>query len=176
MRNKLVKIFAALSMLMMVPAVAFAEYKLNLQTPNTALGHTIFDLHTIITWICVVIFILVFGFMFYAIYAHRKSVGHKAANFHEHFWVEVSWTIVPCIILVAIIILSSFIRRYLLFFLMNVVSKKFFNQFQNHNQTDFKNTNEHKPEGSVTIDTNVAGKSNRKDDRDGEYVDYEEIK
>ena len=101
MRNKLVKIFAALSMLMMVPAVAFAEYKLNLQTPNTALGHTIFDLHTIITWICVVIFILVFGFMFYAIYAHRKSVGHKAANFHEHFWVEVSWTIVPCIILVA---------------------------------------------------------------------------
>ena len=104
MRNRLAKISAALSslaMLLMVPAVAFAEYKLNLQAPNTALGHTIFDLHTIITWICVVIFVLVFGFMFYAVYAHRKSVGHKAAHFHEHFWVEVAWTIVPAIILLA---------------------------------------------------------------------------
>ncbi len=107
MRNKLAQIFAALSkaaMLLMIPAVAFAEYKLNLQTPNTALGHTIFDLHTIITWICVVIFVLVFGFMFYAVYAHRKSVGHKAANFHEHFWVEVAWTLVPAIILLVMMV------------------------------------------------------------------------
>ena len=110
MRNKRAQILAALSMwfaramLLMVPAVAFAEYKLNLQIPNTALGHTIYDLHSIITWICVVIFILVFGFMFYAVYAHRKSVGHKAAHFHEHFWVEVAWTIVPAIILLVMMV------------------------------------------------------------------------
>ena len=107
MRNKLAQIFAALSkaaMLLMIPAVAFAEYKLNLQTPNTALGQTIFDLHTIITWICVVVFVLVFGFMFYAVYAHRKSVGHKAANFHEHFWVEVAWTLAPAIILLTMMV------------------------------------------------------------------------
>ena len=71
MRNKLVQFFTALPMLLMSMA-ALADYKLNLQTPNTALGHTIFDLHTVITWICVVIFVVVFGFMFYAIYAHRK--------------------------------------------------------------------------------------------------------
>jgi len=107
MRNKLVHNltakFTALSawlMLLASPA-AFADYKLNLQTPNTALGHVIYDLHSIITWICVVIFIAVFGFMFYAVFAHRKSVGHKAAQFHEHFWVEVAWTIVPCFILIA---------------------------------------------------------------------------
>ena len=88
-------------LLLMAPAAAFAEYKLNLQLPVTALGQTIYDLHTIITWICVVIFVAVFGFMFYSIYAHRKSVGHKAANFHEHFSVEVAWTVVPCIILIA---------------------------------------------------------------------------
>ena len=108
MRNKLANIYTALSsrciraMLLMgllLPAAAFAEYKLNLQTPNTALGGTIYDLHTIITWICVVIFVLVFGFMFYAVYAHRKSVGHKAAHFHEHLGVEIAWTVVPCIIL-----------------------------------------------------------------------------
>ncbi len=107
MRNKLGKTLTAISaafataMLMLMPALAFADYKLNLQTPNTALGSTIFDLHTVITWICIVIFVVVFAFMFYAVYAHRKSVGHKAANFHEHFWVEVAWTIVPCVILIA---------------------------------------------------------------------------
>ncbi len=115
MRNKLADIYTALSSgcnramlrmamamsMFMVPAVAFAEYKLNLQTPNTALGDTIYDLHSIITWICVAIFVLVFGFMFYAVYAHRKSVGHKAAHFHEHLGVEIAWTIVPAIILLA---------------------------------------------------------------------------
>ncbi len=104
MRNRLAKIYTAwstLAMLLMVPAAAFAEYKLNLQTPNTALGHTIYDLHTIITWICVVIFVVVFGFMFYSVFKHRKSVGHPAAHFHEHFWVEVGWTVIPAIILIA---------------------------------------------------------------------------
>ena len=52
-------------MALLAPAAAFAEYKLNLQTPNTALGHTIYDLHMVITWICVVIFVVVFGFMFW---------------------------------------------------------------------------------------------------------------
>ena len=112
MRNKQAKIFAALTtsataamaMLMLLPSVAFADYKLNLQTPNTALGHTIYDLHSIITWVCVVIFVVVFGFMFYAIAKHRKSVGHPASNFHEHFWVEVAWTVVPCIILLVMMV------------------------------------------------------------------------
>ncbi len=113
MRNKRVKTiantFAALTtavtaLTLMIPATAFADYKLNLQTPNSALGHTIYDLHTIITWICVVIFVVVFGFMFYAIYAHRKSVGHKAANFHEHLGVEIAWTIVPGIILLVMMV------------------------------------------------------------------------
>ena len=113
MRNKLVKTisntFAALTtaataMSLMVPATAFAEYKLNLQIPNSALGNTIYDLHTAITLVCVVIFISVFGFMFYAIFKYRKSVGHPASNFHEHFWVEVAWTIVPCIILLVMMV------------------------------------------------------------------------
>lgn len=104
MRNKLAKLFSAMTIaavaLSLVPTVALADYNLNLQTPNTALGETIYDLHTIITLICVVIFVLVFGFMFYSVYAHRKSVGHKAAQFHEHLGIEIAWTVVPTIILV----------------------------------------------------------------------------
>jgi cytochrome c oxidase subunit 2 len=48
----------------------------------------------------VVIFVAVFGVMFYSILKHRKSVGHKAANFHESVAVEIAWTVVPFIIVV----------------------------------------------------------------------------
>jgi cytochrome c oxidase subunit 2 len=100
MSNKLANFLASFAMLWMIPA-AYAEYKLNLTAPVTALGVIIYDLHTVITLICVVIFIVVFAFMFYSVFKHRKSVGHKAAQFHEHFWVEVAWTVVPCVILLA---------------------------------------------------------------------------
>ena len=79
---------------------SLAETNLNLQEPATVLAHSVYDLHTIITLICVVIFIGVFGVMFYSVYAHRKSKGHKAAQFHENVQVEVAWTVIPFIILV----------------------------------------------------------------------------
>ena len=45
--------------------------------------------------LCTVIFIGVFAFMFYSVYAHRKSKGHKAAQFHENTTVEILWTVIP---------------------------------------------------------------------------------
>jgi cytochrome c oxidase subunit 2 len=50
---------------------------------------------------CTVIFVAVFGVMFYSILKHRKSLGHKAANFHESVTVEIIWTIVPFLIVIA---------------------------------------------------------------------------
>jgi cytochrome c oxidase subunit 2 len=47
-----------------------------------------------------VIFVIVFGVMFYSIYAHQKSLGHKAVPFHENTTVEVVWTIIPFFILI----------------------------------------------------------------------------
>ena len=73
----------------------------NLQDPVTKVAAEIYDLHTLMFWICVVIFVVVFGAMFYAVYAHRKSVGHEAAQFHENTSVEVFWTVIPLLILVA---------------------------------------------------------------------------
>jgi len=78
------------------------HFQLNLQTPHTLLGEKIYDLHTIITVICFIIFVGVFGFMFYAVFKHRKSVGHKAAQFHENTAVEVAWTLIPFLILIAL--------------------------------------------------------------------------
>jgi cytochrome c oxidase subunit II len=73
--------------------------RLGLQDPETPIARQIYSLHTLIFWICVVIFVAVFGMMFYAILKHRKSVGHKAAQFHESTTVEIIWTIVPFVIL-----------------------------------------------------------------------------
>lgn len=81
--------------------VARAEYALNLQTPHSEMARQIFDLHTTLLLICTVIFVLVFGVMFYAMFKHRKSVGHKAANFHENVTVEIIWTVIPFLILMA---------------------------------------------------------------------------
>ena len=101
MGNKGLKKWAAAGLMWLWTAAAWAEYKLNLQTPNTQLGEKIYDLHTIITVICFIIFVGVFGFMFYAVFKHRKSVGHKAAQFHENTAVEVAWTLIPFVILIA---------------------------------------------------------------------------
>lgn len=72
---------------------------MNLQPPNSAIAQQMFELHTLITVVCVVIFFAVFGVMFYSLYAHRKSKGHKAAQFHESATVEALWTIIPFFIL-----------------------------------------------------------------------------
>jgi len=72
----------------------------NLQEPASVLARSIYDLHTVITLICFVIFVGVFGVMFYSVYAHRKSKGHKAAQFHENVKVEIAWTVIPLIILI----------------------------------------------------------------------------
>ncbi|MDC0362482.1 cytochrome c oxidase subunit II [Halioglobus sp.] len=74
---------------------------INMSPGVTEVGRQIYDLHMIILGICVVIGILVFGVMFYSIIYHRKSRGVTPATFHESTKVEIAWTIVPFIILIA---------------------------------------------------------------------------
>jgi cytochrome c oxidase subunit 2 len=77
-----------------------AVHELNFQTPVTAIASDIYELHVWMIVICVAIFIAVFGVMFYSILKHRKSLGYKAANFHESTTVEIAWTVVPFVIVV----------------------------------------------------------------------------
>ncbi len=74
----------------------------NLQTPASMMAVDLYNLHTFLFVLCLVIFVAVFGVMFYSIYAHRKSKGHKAATFHESTAVEVAWTVIPFLIVVVI--------------------------------------------------------------------------
>ena len=74
----------------------------NLQPAGSKLAAEIHGLHEYVMILCTVIFVGVFGFMFWACYAHRKSKGYKAAQFHENTTVEILWTVIPMIILVVI--------------------------------------------------------------------------
>ncbi len=74
----------------------------NLQPAATKIAEDIHSLHEYVMVLIIVIFVGVFGVMFYSVFAHRKSQGHKAANFHENTTVEIIWTVIPLLILVVI--------------------------------------------------------------------------
>jgi cytochrome c oxidase subunit 2 len=78
-----------------------AVRQLNLHPPVTKIAEAQHDLHWMLLIICTVIFIGVFGVMFYSIWHHRKSRGAKAANFHESTTIEVTWTVIPFLIVIA---------------------------------------------------------------------------
>ena len=79
---------------------AIADYHVDILPPVTPVSRQIYDLHFGILWVCVAIFVIVFGTMFWSIYKHRRSMGAKAAQFHENTIVEMIWTIIPFLILV----------------------------------------------------------------------------
>jgi len=89
--------FAAVKDLPGGPAVN----QIDLHVPVTKIGEQQVWLHNFMLIVCVVIFVAVFGVMFYSILKHRKSVGHKSANFHESVAVEIAWTVVPLLIVIA---------------------------------------------------------------------------
>jgi len=76
------------------------EHQLNMQPPVTGIGAEIYSLHNWMMGVCLVIFVAVFGVMFYSVFKHRKSLGHKPATFHESTAVEIAWTVVPFLIVI----------------------------------------------------------------------------
>jgi cytochrome c oxidase subunit 2 len=99
MHSKLGQLTGAL-LLAPYAGLASAAYQLNFQPPATRIAAEIYDLHMLMMYVILVIFCIVFGVMFYSIYAHRKSVGHKARQFHENTIVEIIWTVIPFVILI----------------------------------------------------------------------------
>ena len=91
------------SFVLLGAGTAFAGYAdtLNLRKGVTDISNKVFDLHMLIFWICVVACVLVFAVLIYSIFTHRKSKGAVPATFHESTTVEIIWTTIPFLILVA---------------------------------------------------------------------------
>jgi len=83
---------------------AWADTQLNLTKGVTAISREVYDLHMLVLYICTIIGVIVFGAMFWSMAFHRKSKGAKAADFHESTKVEVLWTAIPIVILIAMAI------------------------------------------------------------------------
>ena len=98
---KTVSILTGAGLAALYAGAATAALEWNFQPPATRVASEVNDLHLLMMAIILVIFVGVFGVMFYSIYAHRKSVGHKADQFHENTTVELIWTVVPFLILIA---------------------------------------------------------------------------
>ncbi|MGI2170174.1 cytochrome c oxidase subunit II [Shewanella sp. MF05960] len=81
-----------------------AEMPLNMTQGVTDISGKVYDLHMTILYICCAIGLVVFGIMIYSMIYHRKSKGAVAANFHESTKVEIAWTVIPFIILIAMAI------------------------------------------------------------------------
>jgi cytochrome c oxidase subunit 2 len=86
----------------------------NMPKGVTEISHRVWWLHMYAFWICVVIGVLVFGVMFYSLFAHRRSKHPVAATFHESTTVEIAWTIAPFLILIAMAVpaASTLIKMY----------------------------------------------------------------
>ena len=83
---------------MAMPAFGL-EY--NMPVGVTEVSREVHNLHMVIFWICVAIGVIVFGAMLVSMILHRKSKGHEPATFHESTKLEIAWTVVPLIILIA---------------------------------------------------------------------------
>ncbi|MEE8244536.1 MAG: cytochrome c oxidase subunit II transmembrane domain-containing protein, partial [Pseudomonadales bacterium] len=81
--------------------VAFGD-ELNMPVGVTDVSRKIYDLHTDILLICVVIGLVLFSAMLWSIVHHRKAAGYEAAQFHESTRLEIAWTLIPVAILIAV--------------------------------------------------------------------------
>lgn len=85
-------------------AMAYTGERYNIPVGVSEISREVHGLHMLIFWVCVAIAIVVFGVMFYSVFAHRKSVHPKPADFHESTLVEIIWTTIPFVILISMAI------------------------------------------------------------------------
>ncbi len=94
------------ALLLLAPVLAVAQsadpvrWQLNMNRGVTTSSQHAYDAHMVVLWVCVVIGILVFGAMAYAMFKFRKSKGAVAAQFTHNTTAEIIWTVIPVVILV----------------------------------------------------------------------------
>jgi len=91
---------------LLAPALAWAQsadpqrWQLNMGRGVTATSQNAYDAHMIALWVCVVIGVIVFGAMAYAMFKFRHSKGAVPATFTHNTTAEIIWTVIPILILV----------------------------------------------------------------------------
>lgn len=110
--TKLRKMFLVLFASLM-STILWADYTVNMSPGVSEISRRTYSLHMTIFWICVVIGVVVFSILIYSLIMHRKSVGHQAHDFHENTTIEIIWTVIPFIILIAMAIPATSVLKFL---------------------------------------------------------------
>ena len=104
---KIISKFKCLLFLFFSLSVSAEKSDYNMPVGVTEVSKSIFDLHMLIMWICVWIGVVVFGIMFWSLWKYRKNAGAVAAKFNDNFKLEIAWTVLATLILVAMAIPST---------------------------------------------------------------------
>ena len=100
--------YAALFMLSLYPSKVFSDWDaLNMREGVTQVSRDVFELHMLIFYICVAIGAVVFSVMFYSLFRYTKKRNPNPSTFHESTKLEVAWTVVPFLILIAMAVPAS---------------------------------------------------------------------
>tara|TARA_B100000989_G_scaffold52951_1_gene35408 strand:+ start:60 stop:1214 length:1155 start_codon:yes stop_codon:yes gene_type:complete len=100
--------YSALLMLLLYPSEALSDWDaLNMREGVTQVSRDVFELHMLIFYICVAIGAVVFSVMFYSLFRYTKKRNPNPSTFHESTKLEVAWTIVPFLILIAMAVPAS---------------------------------------------------------------------
>jgi len=94
-------------LMLMAPSIKADWFALNMTRGVTDVSNEVFELHMLIFWICVAIGVAVFSVMFYSMWAHTKKKNPDPAKFHENHKLEIAWTIIPFLILIAMAVPAS---------------------------------------------------------------------
>ena len=92
------------ALFLLSPDILHAAWGLNMTQGATPISHDVYNMHMTSLYVCTVIGILVFGMMFWSIFHHRKSKGVQPAKFSHSTTVEIVWTLIPFVIIVALAI------------------------------------------------------------------------
>ena len=100
--------FSALLILSLYPSRAFSDWDaLNMTEGVTQVSRDVFELHMLIFYICVAIGAVVFSVMFYSLFRYTKKRNPNPSTFHESTKLELTWTVVPFLILIAMAVPAS---------------------------------------------------------------------
>ena len=100
--------YSALLMLSLYPSEVFSDWDaLNMREGVTQVSRDVFELHMLIFYICVAIGAVVFSVMFYSLFRYTKKRNPNPSAFHESTKLEVAWTVVPFLILIAMAVPAS---------------------------------------------------------------------
>ena len=100
--------FTALLMLSLYPSKVLSDWDaLNMREGVTQVSRDVFELHMLIFYICVAIGAVVFSVMFYSLFRYTKKRNPNPSTFHESTKLEVAWTIIPFLVLIAMAVPAS---------------------------------------------------------------------